>query len=318
MSSLTGILIVALSAASFGTLAIFYRYAGAYGMDPLSILCLRFNLSAALMLAILALRREKLPRGGVLLRLAGMGAAGYVGQSFAFITALRYASPGLVALLLYLYPVFVAVLSAIWLRERITNGKALALGLAVLGLALTAGPAGGQWPGVLLALTAAAIYSVYIVVGARVMRQVTAVQSSAVIFTAAGLTFAALAAGKGFHLPPTAGGWAVIGAIVLVATVLPVVTFLAGLERIGPTNAAMLSTLEPVVTVLLAALLFKEIPGPVTMLGGGLILAAVLLLAQGELRRKKVPPDHPTPIPGVGGTTGRGGDRVIPRTGVSR
>jgi drug/metabolite transporter (DMT)-like permease len=64
-----------------------------------------------------------------------------------------------------------------------------------------------------------------------------------------------------------------------------VVAFLAGLERIGPTNAAMLSTLEPVVTVLLAVVLLGEVLQPVTLAGGGLILAAVLLLTRSELRR---------------------------------
>ena len=75
--------------------------------------------------------------------------------------------------------------------------------------------------------------------------------------------------------------------IVLIATVIPVVTFLAGLEMIGPTNAAMLSTLEPVVTVLLAAWLFQERLTPVALLGGGLILVAVVLLTRNELREVK-------------------------------
>jgi drug/metabolite transporter (DMT)-like permease len=71
---------------------------------------------------------------------------------------------------------------------------------------------------------------------------------------------------------------------VLVATVIPVTTFLAGLDRIGATNAAMVSTLEPVVTVLLAAWLLDEVLPPGAILGGALILVAVLLLAGGEMR----------------------------------
>jgi drug/metabolite transporter (DMT)-like permease len=62
-----------------------------------------------------------------------------------------------------------------------------------------------------------------------------------------------------------------------------VVTFLAGLKLIGPTDASMLSTLEPVVTVLLAAWLFGERLSPVILIGGGLILGAVILLTHGEL-----------------------------------
>lgn len=285
MQRLAGILFVAFSAAAFGTLAIFYRYALAGGIDSLTILALRFSLAALFMLALLALRRESLPRGAVLIRLIAMGAVGYVGQAFSYLAALRYASAGLVSLLLYLYPVFVAVLSMLFLGERLTRLKVAALGLALAGTALTAGPAGGQALGIVLAIAAAAIYSVYIMVGAQVMKHVSAVQSSAVIFSSAAAIYGLLALTNGARLPATGGGWAAVAAIVIIATVLPVVTFLAGLERIGPTNASMLSTLEPVVTVLLAALLFGEQPKPPTLLGGGLILAAVLLLARSELRR---------------------------------
>ena len=287
MPRLFGAVLVAVSAAAFGSLAIFARYAYADGMDTFTILFLRFALAALLMLILLIARGEHLPRGATLLRLIGMGSLGYVGQAFCYFTALRYASAGLVSLLLYLYPVFVAVLSAIVWRERMTAGKGLVLLLALVGTALTAGPAGGQTPGVLLAVAAAAIYSVYIIVGAQVMKSVTAVQSSVVIFGSAAAVFGALMAVNGPHPPMTVSGWAAIAAIVLIATIVAVVAFLAGLERIGPTNAAMFSTLEPVVTVSLAVLLLGETLKPLTLLGGGLILAAVLLLTGGELRRAK-------------------------------
>jgi drug/metabolite transporter (DMT)-like permease len=284
MQRLTGIILVVISAAAFGTLGILGRYAYAEGMDALTMMALRFSLAALVLVALLAARREPLPRGRTLMLLIAMGAVGYVGQAFCYLTALQYASPGLVALLLYLYQVFVAILAAIWLREPITRRKAVVLGLALAGLALTVGPAGGKWPGVVLAVSAALIYSVYILAGSRVMRSVSAIQSSAVIFLSAGAMSTLLMLANGPQPPTTASGWAVIGALVLVATVVPVAAFLAGLARIGPTNAAMLSVLEPAVTVALAALLLGETLGPVTLLGGALILASVLLLAHGELR----------------------------------
>ncbi len=282
---MVGIFLVALSAAGFGTLAILGRYAYADGMDALTILFLRFSLAAILMLALMFLRRERLPRGATRLRLIGMGALGYVGQAFAYLTALKYASAGLVALLLYLYPIFVALLAAILLKEPLTRFKGLALGLALVGVVLTVGPLGGQAMGILLAITGAAIYSLYIIVGTQVLKQVSAVQSAAVIFASAGMSAGVLMLLNGPHLPATGMGWIAILLMVLLATLLPVVAFLAGLERIGPTNAAMLSTLEPVVTVLLAAWWLHETLTPVALLGGGLILCAAVLLARGELRR---------------------------------
>lgn len=290
---LSGMLLVALSAAAFGTLAIFGRVAYADGMDTFTILFLRFTLAAVLMLILLVVRRRPgtdagLPRGPVLLWLIGMGAIGYAGQSFCYMTALKYASPGLVALLLYLYPVFVTILTVLVLHDAITAAKAAALALALLGVALTVGPAGGQTLGILLAIGAAAIYSVYIVVGAQALRQVSVMASSAVIFVSAGATYGLLMAVNGPHLPQTQTGWAAIAGMVVIATTLAAATFLAGLERVGPSNASMLSALEPVVTVLLAALLFDDVLKPVSLVGGALILAAVLMLARSEMRRARL------------------------------
>ena len=282
MKQLSGILLIAISAASFGTLAIFGRFLYADGLDTFTMLFLRFGLAALLMTIILLVRGEKFPRGKILLQLIGMGALGYVGQSFSYLTAIKYASAGLVALLLYLYPTFVFILSVIVLREKITGVKIVAIIVALVGTALTVDPAGGQLQGVLLAIAAALIYSIYIIVGTNVMKHVSAVQSSLVIFASAGAVYGILMTANGLHLPASNSGWINILGIVLVATVIPVVAFLAGLERIGPTNAATLSTLEPVVTVLLAAWIFSERLQSLALFGGGMILIAVVVLTRGE------------------------------------
>src|SRR6185295_66109 len=155
MKQLTGILLIAISAASFGTLAIFGRFLYADGLDTFTMLFLRFGVAAVLMLIILLIRREKFPRGKILLQLIGMGALGYVGQSFSYLTAIKFASAGLVALLLYLYPTFVFILSVIVFREKVTWIKIVAIILALIGTALTVDPAGGQVVGILLAIAAA-------------------------------------------------------------------------------------------------------------------------------------------------------------------
>ena len=289
MNRLIGILLIAVSAASFGTLAIFGRYAYNDGMDIYTVLFLRFGISASFMTVILLLRKEHFPRGRILAQLVGMGALGYVGQSFLYLTAIKYASAGLVALLLYLYPFFVGILSIIFLREKITSIKIIALVLALTGAALTVGPVSptsGQLIGALMAITAALIYSIYIIVGAGVMKHVTAVQSSTIIFASAGAVYGLLTFVNGAHLPASNSGWLAMLGIIVISTIIPVVTFLAGLERVGPTNAAMLSTLEPIVTVLLAAWLFGDKLLPIVLLGGGLILAAVILLTRSELKQE--------------------------------
>jgi len=285
MKRFIGIILIAISAASFGTLAIFGRYAYADGMDTFTVLFLRFGIAAIFMTLILLLRKEGFPRGRILAQLVGMGALGYVGQSFLYMTAIKFASSGLVSLLLYLYPMFVFILSIFILHEKATSVKIIALILALVGSALTVDPNGGQLIGTMMAIAAALIYSIYIIVGTNVMKHASAVQSSAIIFASAGVVFGGLAFAKGTHLPVSNSGWLAMLGIIIISTIIPVVTFLAGLEIIGPTNTAMLSTLEPVVTVLLAAWLFGERLTLTALIGGGLILVAVILLTRVELEK---------------------------------
>jgi drug/metabolite transporter (DMT)-like permease len=77
----------------------------------------------------------------------------------------------------------------------------------------------------------------------------------------------------------TAAGWGWLLSLAVVSTVIAVSLFFAGLKRVGPSSAAILSTAEPVVTVILAFLVFGEVLGPFQLLGGMLVIAAVLVLA---------------------------------------
>jgi drug/metabolite transporter (DMT)-like permease len=75
-----------------------------------------------------------------------------------------------------------------------------------------------------------------------------------------------------------ADGWAWLVAIAVVSTVAAILCFFAGLARVGPSVASILSTLEPVVTVALAAIAFGESLGAVQVVGGALVLGAVLVM----------------------------------------
>jgi len=278
MNRALGILLIIISVASFGTLPIIGRFAYADGLDVTTLLFLRFTCAAVLMAVWLLLRKEPLPRGRTLLQLAGMGGLGYVGQSFCFMSAIQYASTGLVSLLLYLYPVFVTVLTVIFQKVKLTRVTILALALATIGAALTANPQGGALPGIFLAISAALIYAVYILVGTGVMQKVSSVQSSFVIFASAALVFGGMTLARGPHWPSSQNGWLAMAGITVISTMIPVATFLAGLKIVGATDASLLSTLEPVVTVILAAAVLGEDVETMMLVGGALILAAVVLI----------------------------------------
>ncbi len=286
MQYLIGVFLILISGISFGAAAIFARFAYEAGTDPITLLFLRFGIASICMILMMLVRRLPLPRGQILLGLVLMGALGYVGQSFCYFTALTLVSAGLVALLLYLYPAIVTVLAMLILKDPISKWKTLALLFALIGTVLTIGPVGGGQPlGIVLGLGAAFIYSIYILVGSKITKPGTAIQSSTVIITSAAVVFGVLIAIRGASFPTTFFGWSSASALALISTVLAIVTFLAGLERVGPTNAATLSTIEPVVTVVLAALILDESITPLRILGGLMILLAVIILARSEAPR---------------------------------
>ncbi len=288
-----GLVLIIISAASFGVMPIFARLAYNAGAEPITVLFLRFTIAAVVMNLIMILRRTAYPRGLVLLELILLGAIAYVGESLAYFLALKMASAGLVALLLYIYPALVTALSAVFLKEHLTRVKIVALFIALSGTALTLRiSGGGSLMGILLGIAAAVDYAIYILLGSRIVRRSGSMASTTVIITSTAGVYVGIVAIHGTTYPTTSTGWIAIIAIALISTVLAFVTFFAGLKRIGPTTTSTLSTFEPIVAVVLAAIVLGETISPIQILGGILILAAVVLLAtsdkwRGKLRRDK-------------------------------
>ncbi len=112
------------------------------------------------------------------------------------------------------------------------------------------------------------------------MRDVPAVVATAVIATTAGIALAVAGFAGGQMRVLSAGGFALAGSMAVVATAIPATLFLAGLARIGATRAAIISTLEPATTVVLAALLLGESLGAVRLLGGAIVLGAAVMVAR--------------------------------------
>ncbi len=290
-SRLRGFILAIISAIGFGWLAIFARFAYAAGADAPTVLFLRFLIAGAVMLGIMAFRREAFPRGKPLLALIAMGGVGYVLMSFLYFTGLTLASTSLIALLLYLYPALVTLISAIVFRERITRLKAFALAVTFIGTILTVGlDISGQPLGIVIGIGASLVYAIYIIVGGQVMRKVSPIPATTVITLAAMVVFGVMAFSRGPQWPQTPLGWGAVMGIALISTVLAMGTFLASIERIGSGNASLVSSFEPAVTVSLAAVLFNEQITLLRIAGGALIIFSVILLAHAELRDKNLPP----------------------------
>ncbi len=278
-----GAIYIVASALCFGSMAVFGRVAFAAGVDTATLLLLRFSLAAALMWIVFVVKRTRLPRGRGLATLVAMGAVGYAGQAFAYFTALSLASAGLVALLLYLYPAIVALISRLVFRHALTPLQLGALALALGGSFLTVGKAGdGSALGIFFGVLAAFIYACYILTGSRLPRDVTPTGSSAVVITSAAAVYGVLALARGVRLPATAAGWGAVVAIAVICTVLAIALFLAGLERVGAVRASLYSAVEPAFTVVLATVVLGEELTALRVAGGALILGAVVLLARAD------------------------------------
>lgn len=283
-----------MSGASFGAAVVLAKVAYADGVDPVTLLAGRFGLAGLCMVGVLRVGGHAWPRGRDLLILVGLGAICYVAQSSLYFVALTVAPGALVALLLYVYPAIVAVAAAVLFRERFTTAKVVAVVVALAGTALTIGrtPAGSPL-GIALALGAAVAYAIYILISSHVAPRAGAIPAATVVMLSAGVVLGLVAVIRGPALPESGAGWAAIIGLALVSTVIAIVTFFAGLERIGPAQAATVSTTEPVTAVVLAAVALGERISADQIVGGALIVAAVTLMARAgrpALVAEDVPP----------------------------
>jgi drug/metabolite transporter (DMT)-like permease len=267
-------------------MAIFAKQAYRDGLGVTALLAARFAIAAAVFWSIAGVRRAvrttapaRAPRRTVLVALA-LGAGGYSIQAACFFSALRHIDASLTSLLLYTFPALVCCGAVALGREHVTPWKATALALATAGTALVllgGGSGGFDVTGVLLGLGAAATYAAYILVAERVVERIDPWLMSALVATGAAMTLVATGAVTG-SLAIAGGAWIWIVAIALLSTVIPIATFLLGLERVGAPTASIVSTIEPVVTVALAIVVLGDGFGPAQALGCALVLAAVLAL----------------------------------------
>jgi drug/metabolite transporter (DMT)-like permease len=304
---LLGVALVVISACGYGSGPILAKGVYAAGTDWLTLLAWRFTLGAALTWAWLAARPagrdavRRLTRRQIAIFLA-VGIV-FAGNAATYYAAVQVAPVSLVALLLYVYPALVAVL-ATWFGEAFEGRRPwFALGIAVFGAALTIGGirAGTSAVGVALAAASPLIYSAYILLAARVAGERRGVSAAAhreragtatppVLATALMITgtwliimllaVAAREPALPWQVAPRA--WPGLIGIAVLSTVLAIQAFYAGVSRIGAAQAALVSTMEPVFTVILAVVVLDERLSPMQLVGALFVVAAVVLAQSGH------------------------------------
>jgi drug/metabolite transporter (DMT)-like permease len=245
----------------------------------------------------------------------------YVANSYAYIASLQEVPITLAPIIAYLYPAIVAVFATRLVRRLEGRRAWIALALSMLGVVLAVGgiPEGELPPlwAMALAFANPFIYAIWIVLQSRIAgdrpsrrkaRATTGGESdghivippgdaetitdipdpspaAAIMTTATAAVYAVVVLATGRSISPLdvpGGAWFAVLGLGLVATALAIQTFYAGVKRVGGARASLISTIEPVYTILLAMILFGESLTPMQWLGGSLVIGAVILAETGR------------------------------------
>lgn len=290
--------VVALAGAGFGLQSILAKVAYDGGADVATLLAVRFGVASLLLWTIVAARSRRDPARGVGIdreRWSGFAALGllFVASALLAYLALERLAAGTTTLLVFLFPALVVLWSRLLFGERLTRHRAAALALALTGCLLTLIPADAvaseaalSGIGVAFALGSALSNSIYATIAGPITRGVpglTAAAASVPVTAACFLVGLAVLGGPPVGI--TAVGWLACGAIgVLLAG--STAAFLTGVSLIGPSRAAITATSEPATAVVLGVLLLGEPLTAFGLIGGLLIVAAIVLLALAPVARR--------------------------------
>ncbi len=268
-----GYLQVAAAAATWGSVGIFVRF---IDLPPPAIAFFRVGFAALVLGAYFLLTgrtdRFRFGRKGPLLALMGTFLAM---DWLLFFYAFRLTTIASAVLAAYTAPVFVAVLAPFLIGERLERSTPVALVLAFSGVALVAlgNAAGGGTPnlvGVLCGLGTGVFYALRTVASKAIAGRLpveTVTFYNCVV--AAVILGPFLAQVQGVPSPLT---WGLLFTLGAVHTALGIGLYYGGIGRVKAQSAAVLTYVEPLVAVILAAVIFREIPGWTTYVGGALIL----------------------------------------------
>lgn len=286
MKQTKGILYIVLSSTSFGIMPVLTKLAYARGVSTYTVLFLRFGFAALMLLGYILLKgiSLKLTRRQAIL-VTVLGAFGYSATALCLFLSYKYISSGLATNILYVYPAIVTVISLFIYKERFHWAKAASLVLCIGGAFTMAGDTSSKIRplGILLALMSSGFYSFYVLgtshseikkINSYVMTFYLSITASVIMFII------------GVYLNDinisviTPYSLTCIILVAFISTVVALMTFLEGVRIIGPSNASILSTLEPVVSLILGVVILKE--NFTFRIAGGcfMIILSVLILAR--------------------------------------
>ena len=286
-----GYLFIVISAVIYGCMPLMAKYIYADGVNAMSLVLLRNALSLPFLFLLGLLGKQsfgvspkKIPPVMII------GIIGCAVAPFLLFSSYRYMNSGTATVFHFVYPAIVLLLEWILLKGRIKGGSLVAILLCVTGIALFYNPGEPLSPtGSVLALTSGLAFAVYVVLLGKHGRGGMGVYVFS-FFAAAGATALLLViclAGGMLALPRSLFGWVLSVIFALLVNVGAVVLFQSGTFLIGGQKASILSTFEPITSLVVGMIIFDETVTWLSVVGTILVLAASVVIAVQDGREQK-------------------------------
>lgn len=286
-----GYVLGAVGGAAYGLNPLFAVPLYKSGMDASSVVFFRY-LTAVVLVALLAKFKGyslKLDRKAVSVAFC-LGIM-VVGSSLTLFHSYNYMDVGIASTILYVYPVMVAAILALFYNERLSLRTGFCIFLAMVGIAmLYVNGDGTQLDalGTVLALVSALTYAIYMVcINKSRLRKVPTIVVTFYVLLSGLVIYIPLSL-CGFRLTPLTGSWQMllIFCIALFPTVISFVCTASAVLKIGSTPASILGALEPATAVVIGIMVFDEKVTFRTCIGMLLVLVAVLIIITKKDKKK--------------------------------
>lgn len=285
MKRINGIIYALLSSTAFGFMPIFAKVAYNHGSNCFSVLTFRFLIAALILFVYFMIKKIDFKINKKQLKEVFLiGSIGYTSTGIGLFLSYKYISVGLATTMHFVYPAAVILMSYILYKDSFTKNKVLALIFSLAGVYVLAGKAGqGINPiGVSLAILSGLTYAACII--AMNKEEIKELDNTVVVFyfsLFSGITlliFSLLT--KNFVVTFDLYANVSILGISVISTITATVLFIKALKIIGASSTSILATCEPIVSIIMGILLFKEKLTSAIIIGTILILLSVIILAK--------------------------------------
>lgn len=285
-----GDILIIIAGLFWGSMGIFVRHLNDLGFSSIQVACLRLTTAGILFALILLIKDRKgfkIALRDIPLFLA-LGLVSILFFTCCYFTAIRLMTMSTAAILLYTSPIWVMVLAIIFLKEKFTIQKLIALILAFAGCVLVSGFGGKVTVvGILVGLGSGLGYGLYSIFGTFALKKYSPYTVTCYTFLIAGLgsIFVSNPVDLVSKISSIENKPALFGFVLLTAVVTAVIPFLLytlGLNMTTAGKAAVLATVEPAAATLFGFFVMKETVGPVAIAGILLVFAAIAVLSLGK------------------------------------